>query len=231
MQMNLATRTQRVLVYLIDYIILGALVGLIIDNVFYKIINFDVSIAQTALTMFTEELAYTLEYMAEGVPYDTTAMMQHFLTYFKYIFIDSIINIAFMSIVMICYLIVLPKLWKKQTIGRMVTKTRVVMKNGEDLSTKGLLKRELIGTVLMYVVLSQIFGAGIIIASIILAYIDGRSLVDYIGNTCLISDKEGGEYPNSPMNKVDESILEDKIDANVEEVYSDDTSDDEYTIL
>ena len=96
MQMNLATRTQRVLVYLIDYIILGALVGLIIDKVFYKIINFDVSIAQTALTMFTEELAYTLEYMAEGVPYDTTAMMQHFLTYFKYIFIDSIINIAFM---------------------------------------------------------------------------------------------------------------------------------------
>lgn len=230
MEVKLATRTQRLLVYLIDYALPCFIIANLFLPLFYKLIKFDVTVAEASLTQFVEELKFYIQDTAM----DTSSMMNALYQYLQVSFIDILFAILFTTIFMIGYLIILPKFWSKQTVGRMATKTKVVKKNGEELRLKDIFVREGIGTILMYTILGNIIGYPIILASIILSYIDGRSLVDYIGKTCLITQKEEiGVYPNSPMRKNKKS---DYIDAVVtekpfEDNPCDDKDDDEYTII
>lgn len=232
MEMKLATRTQRLLVYLIDYFLPGIIVSSIILPLFYKMINFDTTIANTSLAALKVEL----EYYLSNSSYDTSAIFHHLTEYLKYFYVDLAFTILFTTIILILYLIVLPKFWNKQTLGRMLIKVKVVKKNGDDLSLKDIILREGVGVILMYVILNNVLGGGIVFASVILAYVDGRSLVDYIAGTCLITQKdEAGVYPNSPFKSSMESN-DTIIDANVEEIYNNSNdgkadSDDDYTII
>lgn len=231
MQIKLATRTQRLLVYLIDYVLPCVIVSNIFLPLFYKIINFDTSVGNLALGTLTEELLA----LAADSTHDTSLLFQSMMEYFKYYMVNLSFTILFTFIILVGYLIILPRFWSKQTLGRMVTKTKVVKKNCDELDLKTIIMREGVGTILMYAILGNAFGFGILLASIILAYIDGRSLVDYIGKTCLITEKdEAGEYPNSPM--INYRPNNDVIDAKVDDVHNDtdngnDKNDDEYTVI
>ncbi len=227
MGLKLATRTQRFLAYLIDFGLISLIASNLILPFFYKRINFDTSVASSSYGLFLEE--FRLYFANDG---SLEVARNALLQYLRVTFTDTLFTILFTVVLLAPYLIILPKFWSKQTLGRMLTKTKVVKKSGENIDFKDILKRELLGCVLMYVILNNLIGGGFIIASVVLAYIDGRSLADYIANTCLISLKDDeGEYPNAP---VEANPLDEIIDAKVEEINkdnNDDNSNDEYTII
>lgn len=234
MEMKLATRSQRFLVYLIDYIIPSMIISGVFLPLFYKLIHFDSSILETNTKALSEVfLDFSLNPReALGEIFD---ILPNFLSYF---FVDLAFNSLFIGVFLFLYLVILAKFWKGQTIGRVLMKVRVVKKNGDDMEFKNIILREVVGVILLYVILNNLL-TGIILASAVLAYIDGRSLPDYISGTCMITEKAAsGIYPNSPF-KFKSSEDENIIDANVEEIPNDNTDDndnsndneDEYTIL
>ena len=182
---KLANNSQRFLAYFVDFIIINFVVSLITSLIF-TIINFDTELKTVIYNKMLEEVIVAIEtgYINDYINYC--------IEFLKYSFFEIGIQIACASVVFIGYLVVLPHFWDKQTVGRLVSKTKVQMLNGSKPTTKAIILREFVGSFLLYYCIGTIP----LIISIVLTNKHQRSLVDKIANTNLIYNGETIEVVN-----------------------------------
>lgn len=172
---KLAINSQRFLTYFIDFTIMGFITSFI-ASIVYTAINFDVGMKNIIYQEMLEELQVVLE----------TGYVDNYVNYcmefIKYSLVELVVITACASIVFVGYLIVLPHYWSKQTVGRMLFKTKVVMLDDSNPTIKARIIREFVGSFILY------YCIGVIpfIISWILLNKHQRSLADMISGTKLI---------------------------------------------
>lgn len=234
--MREATTGERLLVYLIDIVVMGWILSFF-TNLIFKGINYDSDYLSLVVEQITGYLEEYLNSIVNNTSFDMNKLYIALGSYFEIVAIRTLITIAFDLVFVILYLVILPKFWKNQTLGRFFVKVKVVNKNGEDLTTKNIIFRELIGTFLLYMVLGSF---GVLLASVILIINSKRSLVDYVGKTKLvkinennnssndtiIDDKEFNNFDNNYAEKEEVDSVDDKSNN-----YYNDQSDDDYKVF
>lgn len=124
------------------------------------------------------------------------------------------------------YFIIVPKVWKKQTLGRFILHISVVTKDEQPVKITNLLARELVGAILL-----QLFSGGIFLLLVYgyLCMTSGRSLADMAGGTRLIDLRQLKpdfvEKENSSRND------DDYVDATFTEVKEDHNDDIDYKVF
>ena len=205
MRFRYATNNQRFLTYLIDFLIIEALLSGI-TAVIFKLMNFDVSMNDTILEQLMAEAVKALE---TG---DMTNYFNYYMEFLKYSLVELGVQISCALLIVVGYFIVLPKLWKKQTVGRLVANTRVVMTDTNEPNLKALVLREFVGTFILY------FCVGLIAYIITWVFVnkENRSLVDKISGTILVHNVLVAE--EAPKQENNQSYQDDYIDAKFKEV-------------
>ena len=233
--MREATTGERLLVYLIDIVVMGWILSFF-TNLIFKGINYDSDYLSLVVEQITGYLEEYLNSIVNNTSFDMNKLYIALGSYFEIVAIRTLITIAFDLVFVILYLVILPKFWKNQTLGRFFVKVKVVNKNGEDLTTKNIIFRELIGTFLLYMVLGSF---GVLLASVILIINSKRSLVDYIGKTKLVKINEDNTTTKTIIDDNDYDDLSDvyikreEIDSkddNSSNNYND-QSDDDYKVF
>lgn len=233
--MREATTGERLLVYLIDIVVMGWILSFF-TNLIFKGINYDSDYLSLVVEQITGYLEEYLNSIVNNTSFDMNKLYIALGSYFEIVAIRTLITIAFDLVFVILYLVILPKFWKNQTLGRFFVKVKVVNKNGEDLTTKNIIFRELIGTFLLYMVLGSF---GVILASVILIINSKRSLVDYVGKTKLVKINEDNTTTKTIIDDNDYDDLSDvyikreEIDSkddNSSNNYND-QSDDDYKVF
>jgi uncharacterized RDD family membrane protein YckC len=115
-----------------------------------------------------------------------TDFYNYYMDFMKYSMVELGIQTVIALVVFIGYLVVLPHFWKNQTVGRMISKTKVIMLDGTKTTTKAFIIREIVGSFLLY------YCIGFIPFVITWVFLNKyqRSLVDRISGTVLIYDGE-----------------------------------------
>ena len=233
--MREATTGERLLVYLIDIVVMGWILSFF-TNLIFKGINYDSDYLSLVVEQITGYLEEYLNSIVNNTSFDMNKLYIALGSYFEIVAIRTLITIAFDLVFVILYLVILPKFWKNQTLGRFFVKVKVVNKNGEDLTTKNIIFRELIGTFLLYMVLGSF---GVLLASVILIINSKRSLVDYVGKTKLVKINEDNTTTKTIIDDNDYDDLSDvyikreEIDSkddNSSNNYND-QSDDDYKVF
>lgn len=229
-----ATKLQRAMTYFLDFLIIEIIVSLLCQLV-YLVLPIDRSLVTTYENLLVEETEKCMTALASGSNYDVQRLYDILFTYLKH----SLVNFAIVSslylVLVVGYLVILPMLWDKQTIGRLVMKVKVVSVDGSPVTKKQIVIRELVGTYLFYCII----GGPLILATVIIASMKGRSLVDYVAKTNLVTTLEV-EVPECQDNDNNDYIDAEVKDINtnddyVEAKFVDDSSssddEDEYKII
>ena len=233
--MREATTGERLLVYLIDIVVMGWILSFF-TNLIFKGINYDSDYLSLVVEQIMGYLEEYLNSIVNNTSFDMNKLYIALGSYFEIVAIRTLITIAFDLVFVVLYLVILPKFWKNQTLGRFFVKVKVVNKNGEDLTTKNIIFRELIGTFLLYMVLGSF---GVLLASVILIINSKRSLVDYVGKTKLVKINEDNTTTKTIIDDNDYDDLSDvyikreEIDSkddNSSNNYND-QSDDDYKVF
>lgn len=233
--MREATTGERLLVYLIDIVVMGWILSFF-TNLIFKGINYDSDYLSLVVEQITGYLEEYLNSIVNNTSFDMNKLYIALGSYFEIVAIRTLIIISFDLVFVVLYLVILPKFWKNQTLGRFFVKVKVVNKNGEDLTTKNIIFRELIGTFLLYMVLGSF---GVLLASVILIINSKRSLVDYVGKTKLVKINEDNTTTKTIIDDNDYDDLSDvyikreEIDSkddNSSNNYND-QSDDDYKVF
>lgn len=234
--MNNATKSQRFFIYLIDIILVSLVINFCV-RIFCELVHFDTSNMNALLEAIVNEYQKYLQEILNGGTGDTTMMVSYFGEYLKYYFVNLGFRALFAVIVSFLYFVVLPLFWKKQTLGRLIFKARVVKKDGTEAGIGNLLLREIVGTALLYLLLG---GVSIVISTLILVVGSSRSLADYIGKTRLISVAEetasvNDGFPRQDTDSFSRKADDEYIDAKFREVSDEKTdegkSEDTYKIF
>ncbi|MCI5583151.1 MAG: RDD family protein [Anaeroplasma sp.] len=233
--MREATTGERLLVYLIDIVVMGWILSFF-TNLIFKGINYDSDYLSLVVEQITGYLEEYLNSIVNNTSFDMNKLYIALGSYFEIVAIRTLITISFDLVFVVLYLVILPKFWKNQTLGRFFVKVKVVNKNGEDLTTKNIIFRELIGTFLLYMVLGSF---GVLLASVILIINSKRSLVDYVGKTKLVKINEDNTTTKTIIDDNDYDDLSyvyikreeiDSKDDNSSNNYND-QSDDDYKVF
>ena len=222
--MREATTGERYLVYLIDIVVMGWILSFF-TNLIFKGINYDSDYLSLVVEQITGYLEEYLNSIVNNTSFDMNKLYIALGSYFEIVAIRTLITIAFDLVFVILYLVILPKFWKNQTLGRFFVKVKVVNKNGEDLTTKNIIFRELIGTFLLYMVLGSF---GVLLASVILIINSKRSLVDYVGKTKLVKINEDNTTTKTIIDDNDYDDLSDVYIKREEIDSKDDNSSNNY---
>lgn len=212
----LASKFQRAITYIIDFFIISTVVTLL-SQLIFLILPIDMRMMDFHYEMILEEFDNITNAILDESTYDYGAMFNHFGEYLKYAGISMLVNGLLYLIMVVGYLIILPIFWDKQTIGRLVTKVKVVSVDGNNPSTKQIILRELVGSWLLYLVI----GGPLIFISAVIALAKGRSIIDYIAKTNLVSLLEEVKPVESNDNN------NDYVEASFKDV-NDNSSDDDY---
>lgn len=222
--MREATTGERLLVYLIDIVVMGWILSFF-TNLIFKGINYDSDYLSLVVEQITGYLEEYLNSIVNNTSFDMNKLYIALGSYFEIVAIRTLITIAFDLVFVVLYLVILPKFWKNQTLGRFFVKVKVVNKNGEDLTTKNIIFRELIGTFLLYMVLGSF---GVLLASVILIINSKRSLVDYVGKTKLVKINEDNTTAKTIIDDNDYDDLSDVYIKREEIDSKDDNSSNNY---
>ncbi len=232
-------KLQRFIIYLIDITIITCLSKLCVQGFSY-IIHFNYADIDVISSGLNQELNKILNAIVSHTAFDMTAFWDYIRKYFSMAAIQFGIQSLFTLLFVTLYLVVLPMFWKPQTIGRLAMKAKVVNKDGTEVTKGRIVLRELVGTFLFYLFFDEIallnsIGGMLILASLILILVNGRSLVDYVSKTNLVSllniEEKKEEKETTRSNTFDQ---EDYVDAKFKVLDEDDkknSSDDEYTIF
>lgn len=166
-----ATCGQRFITYLIDFIIIEMVAGLIASAIPAYSQN---------MNIFQEDMGILVNQIYNG-SLDMLLYQEMMRAYFAYTGILLLISL----VVTFLYLVVLPYYWPKQTVGRLAMGLKVInLHNNEPVSFGKLALRELVGSFLLYRILSST----LIIALLNWYYCAsrGRSFADMIGGTRLV---------------------------------------------
>ncbi len=195
MKYNNATCGQRFGAYLIDMIIVSLISSLILVLIPAYQVQSEIFIKNySAILDFTVEIDDSVlsDLMSSAV-------------------IIGAINMAIMLPLMAIYFVLIPHFWKQQTVGRAALGLRVVTLNEETPKWTQLCLRELVGSYLIYEVLGNV---GIVfIITWVLSANNGRSIVDYVGQTRLVNVRYVKETEETPENP-----FQDYVDAKFHEV-------------
>ena len=213
----LASKFQRAITYIIDFFIMSTVVTLL-SQLIFLILPIDMSMMDFHYEMILKEFDNITNAILDESTYDYGAMLNHFGEYLKYAGISMLVNGLLYLIMVVGYLIILPIFWDKQTIGRLVTKVKVVSVDGNNPSTKQIILRELVGSWLLYLVI----GGPLVFISAGIALAKGRSIIDYIAKTNLVSLLEEVKPVETNDNNND-----DYVEASFKDV-NDNSSDDDY---
>ena len=162
--------------------------------------------------------------------------------YFRYFLVDSLAKLITLLFISSIYLVIIPLFTKQKTLGRLITKFKIVNLNGEDINNSKLVKRELIATFLFYFLYYIFFCFLFIFISLIVCIVSGRSLIDRMTKTIFVDDDFKLEDDNIIDIKVEEHKEENDyqphINNNDNNYYNnnhyddnDDDSDDEYKVF
>jgi hypothetical protein len=238
---NKASTSQRLVAYLIDIFVIGVVVSLITDLVYY-IARLDFS----TIDVLTEQMLLQAQKIMEilesnGNATDQIVILQQYsIEIMKLYAIQLACTGAVSLVVFILYMVVLPLKWSKQTIGRAVMKCKVIYPNVNDLNEDALKKktvkaffiRELVAGWLLYYMIGSLI---VIIIALVYYKTRKRTLADAIYKTETVScievtyvtpqenfEQPKQEEPNDPF----------KIDPKDYEVSSEKTNkDDDYVIF
>lgn len=190
--------------YLLDLIIMSVFI-----SIFAAIIIFPNTKADDEMLRILEEIA--------NDPYLSDDAMARFSSEFMAHTRTLILPILGLHLVVrTLYMCVLPYFWSKQTLGRLITNTRVVFIQEEaKVSFPRLLLRELLGGL---IITEWISGMTIILLIAVIVYTCStkRSVADVVGGTRLIN--LGGEIPQDEKSEgyfrhFEDSVRDDSIEA------------------
>ena len=244
---NRATSGQRFLAFLIDLLVVGAVIGSI-SLLFLFLTGFDFVAYNAAQTEYITDYVSYIQFGTDEYYESFQKAVQEYYSYTLHLFIvvDIVALVAFIP-----YFVILPLYWSKQTVGRMVMKIKVISHKGKvKVSVKQLILREIVGTWLIYVGSYFLFSGFIIVISGIFSAFGGRSIVDLIGGTDLVQkepitvDPEafkqtfGFNDPRNPGSQFDPEKegfrKDDSIDAETKDVTNNNDSysvdNDNYTV-
>lgn len=143
----------------------------------------------------------------------TTEFIQFYADYTSALYTVALISILSIIIIVFLYMVLLPKFWNKQTVGRMLMKVKVVNQFGENASFKQLLVREEICGV--FRALFDFFFFAPLIINITLIYGKQASIGDLVTSTLLI------RYDEEGIEKEDNSEVIDNVNINNENIVKD----------
>ncbi|MCR5113696.1 MAG: RDD family protein [Acholeplasmatales bacterium] len=234
---NRATSGQRFLAFLIDLLVVGAVVGSISLLILF-LTGFDfVAFSQAQDEYLTDYLLYIQTNSSEYYDSFQKALQEYYsYSVHLYLVIDLVALVLFIP-----YFVILPHYWSKQTVGRMAMKIKVISHKGKVKATvKQLIIREIVGTWFIYLGSYFLFSGFIIVVSGVFAAIGGRSVVDIISGTDLVQkdpitvDPEafkqtfGFNDPRNPESQFDPEKegfrKDDSIDAETKDVTNDNDS-------
>ena len=244
---NKATAMQRLLAFIIDGLILGLFVAGISALIFIAI-GFNYNAFSAARSEFLTNYMLYVVYQG-GYRESYILALNEYNNFSKifYLVVDSVFLIG-----ILLYLVLLPRFWDKQTVGRMIAKVRVINHAGEiNPSLKRILVREIIGTWLFYVLSYTFISVVVILISGIIILISGRSVVDRISGTDLVQELPVTVNSDAfqTVHKFDEDVprefrpdpsefrKDDSIDAEVKDLDNnendkdDSNNDDEYQLF
>lgn len=232
---NKSTAMQRFLAFLVDGIILS-IFAIGFSFLIFLIIGFDFGSYQAVKNEFANNY---LLYFAYGGSYKQSyelALNEYTkLSIVFYLIVDPMYLIG-----VILYLVILPKYWKKQTVGRMLLKIKVIGHSGDiEPGAKRTIIREVLGTWLCYVVIYSLVSVIVIIISALMILISGRGIVDRISGTDMVQESPVSVDPNTfnQPNRFDQDVpnqfrpnpnefrKDDSIDAEVHDLNENNDSD------
>ncbi len=244
-----ASKGQRFVAYLIDFLMIGFAAGLI-NNLILRMTGFQTEInaaAENFLTSYRALLTSQSEANLEAVNQDLGVYLIKLLQ-------QTAFGLITEFVIAMPYFIILPYYWDGKTVGRNVAGVKVVNKDGSKPSISILILREFVGTFILYMVLGGIF----VIVSAIVVLVNNKSLVDYISKTELedykltnrqanensfnqndynndnsndnYNNNDYGNYSNS-NDSTDNTIEPNYRDVSDEDEKSDDNNNDEYKVF
>ena len=208
-----ADNAQRFLTFLIDMIIVSAIISGV-SLIVYKYLNFDINTKYDIWEKIRLEMNNVVQ---TG---DMTNYLYYYTELLKYLFVELVVTTIVTFVGVLLYFVILPCIWKKQTFGRWIAQTKVVMEDGSKMTLKAILIRELVGNHFFY------FYFGIIGYVISLANLnrDNKTIVDKISKTILIHSvqvvnvKDDEKEENPDENQVDSEVVKPK-EKNIEDDY------------
>ena len=175
-----ATKTQRFVTFLIDYVLLS-IIASYLGLLFARIFSYDTSATQSYYQLLLQEASNIMSGTGSE-----ESLMFYFRQYLVHSLIDRCFDLSGFLLLVVGLLIILPKFWKGFTLGRKATHLVLVNNKGEKATIKNYLLRELLGTFLLYAA----FGGILMFISLIIILVKNRSLVDLVSGTHLVQDPE-----------------------------------------
>ena len=207
MKFYYAKKSQRFLIYLIDFLLIS-FVGQYLAAGVEALFSFD----NSGMNNYLQSAYMELVAVMSGKSNSYEMFELYVSKYFQYFFIDFAFKLVVDLVLVVLLLVVLPKFMGGKTLGRKATNCKLVDKNGQDASIKRLAVREILGTFLCYCFLGQFFGiAGLI--SLILVLATSRSLPDIISGTYMVIDN-----PVNNQQPIKEELKENEIKPDYTEV-------------
>lgn len=166
----------RLVVVFIDFLIMFILF-LLISTVVSKIVMAGVTIPQSVQTWIDNGGSY--EEFLKLIQNDEEAM--------KYLSLEtsaSFISLGVNFVVFLLYTVVLPLVWKKQTLGRFLLHIKLVTEDGENPKFGTLFLREFVGNGIVNIFI--VCCCLPLFINLILVLTKGKAIADYIANTKFI---------------------------------------------
>lgn len=107
-----------------------------------------------------------------------------------------------MLVIAVLYFVILPVIWEKQTVGRMLTKIKVVKETTEPATIKDLLVREMFGQELLPALIGLLAGLGSIgiILNTVCSFVVG--IILFIGFFTMLGEKKTTLYDRISKTRV-----------------------------
>ena len=222
-----ASKSKRFWTFIIDAIIIS-IISSIVYEIILSLVNLDANALDFAYEQFLysyQEFMYNLEYAGPQIDY--TPLIESLTGYLELCIVYIPVNMASLIVSGFVYLVFLPNIWDKQTVGRALMKVKVVNQDGSEVGFGRRILRELVG----YILIFEIIGTfDLFIVTFILTNVEGRSLTDIISKTELVSSVLNNYVDPEPVKPIEPIEPVDTKD-NMDTIYPGKVDSDEYTIF
>lgn len=216
---------RRILCFIIDIVIIFTISLILVRFAVKPILGF----SEDNYTIVKNNILDDLNRILQNEEISRELLNYDIEMYFRYFLVDSLAKIITFFLISSIYLVIIPVFCKQKTLGRLITKLKIINMNGEDIKNSKLIKRELIATFLFYFLSYVFLGFLLIFISLIVCAVSGRSLIDKMTKTMFVDDDFKLEDDNIIDAKVEEIKEENNDYSNVNNNnYNNDNNNDNY---
>ena len=208
MEVRQYPKGRRILCFIIDIVIIFTISLLLVKLAVKPILGFD----EDNYTIVKNNITDDLSRMLQGEEISDELFQYDISAYFRYYLVDSLAKFITLFFISSLYLVIIPINSKGKTLGRLITKLKIVNLNGEDIDNIKIIKRELIATNLFYFLSYAFFGLLFIFISFIVCIVSGRSLIDRMTKTMFVDDD---------FKLLDDNVIDVKVEENKENINND----------